>query len=130
MANNLTNFAENKLLGHVTGQASWSAPTATYLALYNTTPQETGGGVEVAGGGYARQAITWGVPASGAISNSVTITFPTATDDNWGTITAIAIIDDPSGGNLLAYGPLSTPRTISDTDVFRIQSGQLTLSLE
>lgn len=44
-------------------------------ASLHTADPGSGGGSEVVGGSYARQAITWGTAAGGTISSSATITF-------------------------------------------------------
>src|SRR3954464_1462684 len=109
MAGNISDYLENKILGHVTGQTSYTAPTTTYAALYTTAPTDAGGGVEVTGTGYARIAVTWGTPASGSITNTNILRFPAASGAGsaWGTVVAIGIFDALSSGNLLWYGNLS-----------------------
>jgi hypothetical protein len=39
------------------------------------------------------------------------------------------VFDASSGGNMLAWAPLTTSRTINDGDVFRIPAGSLTITL-
>lgn len=133
MAGNLADYAENKLLDHITGKASYTAPTNTYLALYTVAPTDSTSGTEVtASNGYARQQISWGAATSGQISTNATIRFPdvgTATGA-WGTVVAIGILDAVSGGNLLWYGALSATVTIGNGDTYSITSGGLTLTID
>ncbi len=76
-----------------------------YGALMTATPSDTGGGTEVTGGSYARQALTMGSPALGVITNSVAVNYtamPAAT------VTHIAVYDALTAGNLLYYGALTS----------------------
>lgn len=60
-----SDYLENKVLDHVYRNVAYTAPTGTYLALYTVAPTDAGGGTEVTGGGYARQAITFGASSGG-----------------------------------------------------------------
>lgn len=48
-----------------------------YLSAHISTPGTTGA-AETSGGSYARQAVSWGSPASGAMSNTNAISQPIA----------------------------------------------------
>lgn len=126
----LSNYAEAKLLDHVLGTTTYTKPTATYLALFTATPSDTGGGTEVSGNGYARQAVTWNAASSGAgtADNSSTHTF-TASGGNWGTITHIAIMDASTTGNFLYYGAVTASRVINDGDSLTVAAGAIVCSL-
>lgn len=54
--------------------------SATYAALYTTVPGGSAG-TEVTGGSpaYARKAISWGAPANGVITGTVTFDVPSGT---------------------------------------------------
>lgn len=129
MAGNFTNYLEDAVLNHVFRNTALTSPTTVYLALFTASPGEAGGGTEVSGGSYAREAITFGAPSSDQIANSGSISFPTATA-NWGTITDIAIMDAASAGNMLAYGPLAASKTVNSGDSISFAIGALTLSLD
>src|SRR5688500_8087906 len=115
MADNLTNYSENKLLDHLLGEAAYTMPT-TYVGLFTAAPGEAGGGTEVSGGSYARQALSVGAAASGASSNDAAVTFPTASA-SWGTVTHVGIFDASTSGNLLMYGTLASSKTVASGDV-------------
>lgn len=103
-------------------------PSATYVALYTVAPTDTGGGTECSGTGYARQAV--GMTVSGdTASNTANVEFPTA-GSSWGTLVAVGIFDAVSGGNLIAYGNLTTSKTIDTGDVFRIPAGDLDVTMD
>lgn len=102
----------------------YSSPATVYLALHTASPGETGSGAEVSGSGYARQSVAFGAPTDGVFTNSAQKTF-TAAGGNFGTVTHIGIWDNSSGGNLLYYGALTTPKTVKDGDsiVFAATTG-------
>lgn len=125
----MTNFLEEKLLNHVLRNTTYTSPTTVYLGLFTAAPGETGGGTEVSGGSYARQAVTFGPYAAGSVKNSADITFPTATAD-WGTITHVAIFDAATGGNMLLYGALTTSKTVQSGDTFKILTNNLTITFD
>lgn len=123
-----SNYLENKVLLHVFGATAYTAPSTLYVALFTSDPGETGSGTEVSGGSYARQTIAFTVTGNQA-SNTSAVEFPTATG-SWGTITYAAVYDALSGGNLLAYGALTTPKTIASGDVLRIPAGDFDINLD
>lgn len=123
-----SNYLENKVLGHVFGATPYTAPATLYVGLFTTDPGEGGTGTEVSGGSYARQTITFTVTTNQA-SNTAAVEFPTATA-LWGTVTYAAVYDAVSGGNLLAYGALTTSKTIASGDVLRIPAGDFDINLD
>lgn len=123
-----TNFERNRILAHRYGGGAYSAPATHYFALFTAAPTVAGGGTEVSGGSYARAAVTndgthWSAPAAGVISNLLAIAFAQATA-LWGTVVAVGVFDAASGGNLLDFQNLTTPRTINSGDTFSISVGQ------
>lgn len=124
-----TDYLENKLLDHSLGTNTFTKPTAVYLGLFTAAPGEGGGGTEVSGGGYARQAVTFAAASGGTTSNSADITFPTATA-NWGTITHVALFDASTGGNMLYYGALTSSVVINSGQQFVILAGDLDITLD
>lgn len=127
-----SNYLENKLLDHVFGATSYSAPATLYIALYTSDPTDADSGTEVSGGSYARQAVTnnttnWPAASGGSKSNANAIVFPAATAA-WGTVTHVGIRDALTGGNLLYSGALGTPKTVNNGDVFSFAAGQLTIT--
>ena len=102
-----SDYLENKILDHVLGQASFTQPTP-YLALYTTAPNDAGGGTEVSGGSYARQAVaaSFGAASGGSSANTADISFPQATA-LWGEIEAFGLLDASGAGNLLYWGYLT-----------------------
>jgi hypothetical protein len=127
----LTNYSEAKLLDHLLAVAAFTAPSGIYGALFTDATTDAGGGTEVTGGSYAREAITFGAAAGPdpmESSNSGDVTYTTATAA-WGTITNAALFDAVSSGNMLVHGALTSSRIIGIGDTFRFLSGQLKVRL-
>lgn len=130
MAGSLSDYAENKIVDHTLGKASWTMPATAYLALFTVAPTDAGGGTEVSGGSYARVAITsnMGASSGGSSTNSGTITFPTASA-GWGTVVAFGVFDALTVGNLIWWGDLTASKTVASGDTLVFNASQLTLSL-
>lgn len=124
----LSNYAEGKLIEHLLRNVAYTSPATVYLALFTAAPGEAGGGTEVAGSGYARQAVAFGAHSDGVCSNTGAIAF-TANGGNWGVITHVGIFDASSGGNLLMYGPMTNSRTINDGETLNFAIGEIDASL-
>ena len=123
-----TNFLETEILDHVFGGNAYTAPVTLYTGLYTASPSDTGGGTELSGNGYARQATAFTVTGNTA-SNTSAEEWATATG-SWGTITHVGVFDASTGGNLMAYGTLTASKTIATGDVFRIPAGDLDITLD
>jgi hypothetical protein len=123
-----SDYTENKVVDHVLGTATFTKPTAVYVALFTAAPSDSGGGTEVSGGSYARVAATFSAASGGATSNSGVIDFGTASA-SWGTITHMAIFDASTAGNMLAWAPLAASKTVASGDAFQVPAGSLTVSL-
>lgn len=123
-----SNYLENKVLLHVFGATSYTAPATIYVGLYTSDPGETGAGTEVSGGSYARQSAAFTVTGNLA-TNTSAIEFPTATT-SWGTITHVAVLDASTSGNVLASAALAASKSIGSGDVLRINAGDLDISLD
>lgn len=123
-----SDYLENALLNHVFRNTSLTSPTTTYLALYTVSPSDAGGGTEVSGSGYARQAITFGAPSGGAISNTGAVSF-TASGGNFGTVVAVGIFDALTTGNLLAWDAI-TSATVNNGDTIQFPIGDIDITLD
>lgn len=123
-----SNFLETELLDHVFANNAYTSPSAVYVALFTAAPGEAGGGTEVSGGGYVRQAGSFTVTGNTATTDAA-VEYPTATAD-YGTVSHVGIFDASTGGNLLAYASLTASKTISTGDVFRIPTGDLDITLD
>jgi len=127
----LSDYLENNILDYVFRGQAFTPPSTVYVALLTAAPSDSGGGIEVTGGSYARVASAanmteWSgtqgagttVASSGTggtISNNNVITFPAPTA-NWGLVTHFAIYDAVSAGNLLVQAALTASKTINNGD--------------
>lgn len=123
-----SDYLEGKILEHVLKATSYSSPATVYLALYTAAPSDSGGGTEVSGNGYARQSIAFAAQSGGSISNSGTVTFPTATGGSWGTVTHFGIFDASSNGNLLYWGALGASKTVANGDTIAFAASSVTVT--
>jgi hypothetical protein len=123
-----SDYLENAVLNHVFRNTALASPATVYLGLYTVAPTDAGGGTEVTGAGYARQATAFGAPSSGAVANSAIESF-TATGGNYGTVVAAALFDAVSGGNMLAWNTI-TSAVVNDGDTisFAISGINITLA--
>ena len=147
-----SNYLENKLVDFLFRGQSFTPPGlespvgSLYLALYTAAPDDTGGGTEVSGPGYARVAIPctlakWAGTQSagsstassgtgGLTSNNDAITFPTPSG-SWGTVTHWGLHDTDGSptGNLWFWGALSTPKAITTDDDVEFVAASLQLTV-
>jgi len=128
LAGGCTDYLANKLIDFIFRGQAYTFPATMYAALFTAAPSNAGGGMEVAGGGYARVGIagslaTWSgtqgagttaasTGASGRISNNEPIAFPAPTAD-WGTATHDGLFDAATVGHLLFWVALASPKAIS-----------------
>ena len=124
----LSNTFETHTLNYLFTATSVTRPTAWYVALFTSNPDEDASGTEVSGGAYARQSVAFTVSGNTA-SNLAAIEFPTATA-SYGTVTHIGVFDASSGGNLIAYAALTTSKAIDTGDVMRIPSSDLDVTMD
>jgi hypothetical protein len=124
----LSNIFETTTLNWLFTATSVTRPTAWYIALYTVAPTDGGGGTEISGDAYVREAAAMSVTGDNA-TNTGAIEWPTATG-TWGTIVAVGVFDALSAGNLIAYGNLTVSKTITSGDVFRIPAGDLDITMD
>lgn len=128
-----TNYLEEAVLNHCFRNTA--LPTITpRVGLFTVAPTDAGGGTEVTGGGYARQAVTFGAPTQvgedASVSNTNVVRFTrTVAPVN---VVAVGVFDAATAGNLIAWQPLaSAPLGDSggNSDVVELAAGQLTVIL-
>lgn len=121
-----TDYFENAVLNTLRNVSL--AVANVFVALFTTLPGEDGAnGVEVSGGDYARQAVTFSVPAGGSTANSTDVLFPQATAD-WGLVVGFGLYDALTAGNLLYFNNLTTSKQIDAGDQLKFPAGQLTVT--
>lgn len=120
-----TDYHEDAVLNSARGVAC--AAWTPYIALFTTATDDSGGGTEVAGGGYARVAATFGAPTTSGvarqIANSVIVDFGTV---GWAaTVTHMAIYDAVAAGNMRYHGALTLPQIIAISNQVNFPIGTL-----
>lgn len=104
----LTNYAVDKWLALVLNGTAWTPPATVYAAEYTTVVDETGAGTEVTGGGYARQAVTFGAPSVAVTYNTAAVDFVPLRTGAAQNVLATAICDASTAGNILMFAPINT----------------------
>jgi hypothetical protein len=129
----LSDYLSNRLIDLIWRAQAFSMPANGHHSLFTAAPTNAGGGTEVAGGSYARVSVplnsaNWDL-TGGLLENANTIQFanPTA---NWGTVLAAGIHDAASGGNLLFWQALVTPKSIAaGASAPRFSAGQRSIEI-
>ncbi len=144
-----TNYLAAVTLDHIFGLTAidTGAMETLYIALSTTTPVEDGTNFTEPeeASGYTRVAFTnnktnWSI-ATGSIAtndplqihNMEVITFAQAdSGEGWGTITDFGIYSGVTvgGGTGLAFGTLSTPKSVAVNDTASFASGALEITLD
>lgn len=146
MPNGLIDGLADEVLNHILRGEAFTLLVAAegdwFLGLYTTAPNQAGGGgTEVSGGAYARQALKrsttltprmkaaaagTGTYRTSLLNNK--ITWPTATA-NWGTIVGVGLFAASSGGTPRAYFDLATDKAVNTDDIFEIDVDKLIAQL-
>lgn len=143
MSNAASNYLELTTLKHILQNASTNGAAYdtssldVYVSLHTGSPAEDDSGsneISTSGFNYNREDVTFGdvttvANVTSASSNS-TVTFGQASNDYSADVTHIGMYDALTGGNLLFYGALATAKTVTAGDVFQINSGSLTITLD
>jgi hypothetical protein len=126
----LSNTFETTVLTWLLTNSSATRPTAWYVALFTSNPDEDASGTEVSTSGtaYARQSVTFSVSGNTA-TNTAAIEFPTATA-SYGTVTHVGVYDASTAGNLIAYAALTTSKAIDTGDVLRLPANDLDVTMD
>lgn len=103
-------------------------PTEFAFALFTSDPEVSFD--EPTGSSYSRVTKTndsslWNAPVDRTVTNADLIQFPNPQED-WGRIRGMGMYD-PSDGTLLAWGKLTTERTIRTGNIPRFPSGTISV---
>lgn len=142
-SNAATTYLENKILSFIfkNNAASFTTPgNSLYVGLATGSPsaadRDAGTLTEANFGSYARQQVTaanWNLVSASTdqqqVTNAANIEFPASTGTS-NTVTIAFIADAASSGNILFVGELDASKTIATGDIFRINSGNLTIELK
>tara|TARA_B110000503_G_scaffold119677_1_gene181676 strand:- start:999 stop:1367 length:369 start_codon:yes stop_codon:yes gene_type:complete len=119
----ISNYAELKILEHLTGKTAWTMPTTVYIKLHTADPGEAA--TSSAATEATRKAASWASAASGSIAISGTIEWvnvsTTETYSHW------SAWDASTAGNALWSGALTSSAAVTAGDTFQITALTLTL---
>lgn len=127
----ITEYFLNLLLDHAFDRVEGSElPERYYVGLSTVLPDATGSNiVEPVGGSYVRAPLgTMGIPVGGTITNDEDVDFLESTG-NWGMIYGYALYDSETGGNLLAFEKLISPRNVVVENQVRFRKGAIRVTL-
>jgi hypothetical protein len=120
----ISNYAELKLLDHVTGRAAFTIPTNVYLKLHTGDPGEDA--TSNAATETTRKVTSWSAASSGSIATSALVEWTNVSTTE--TYTHWSMWDASTDGNALWSGALSASAAVTSGDTFQITA--LTLSLD
>jgi len=125
---NAGRWLAESLLNHFFRNTPIVSPPQLFLRLFLSSPTSADIGMEVQGGAYAPQRITFTAPEMVAgfiqIRNATEIRFPVATED-WGNISDFAIHTAATGGNMLAFTAVPIPKMIETGDEAKFIAGSI-----
>ena len=132
----LSNYLADEVVDHLLRNQAFTPPTTLYLALFTA---DTGLNAnlpdsEASYTGYAREVIALDAAADGVTANTATVEFDEASSGPT-VITDVAIVDHLSNTNwgvdvnVLIWGALAADKTLASGETFRIQAGELDLTV-
>lgn len=124
----LTNTFETTTLTWLLTTDTATRPTTWYVGLFTDDPTEAGTGTEITGNAYARTVVAFTISGNAA-TNTGAVEFPEATG-SWGTITHIGVMTASTAGTMIVHAALSASKAIASGDVFRINAGDLDITLD
>ena len=131
-ATTLTDYLCNKLLDHAFGKTVYTAPTTLYIG-FGTGCTRTGTvSGEPTGNNYSRITVTnnttnFSNAATASKANGAVIDSAVASG-TWSGLTTIFISDDPTAGNILAYGTISPTGDVTANVNIHIAIAGLTIA--
>ena len=140
-SNAATNYLERRILDFIfkNNALSFASPgDSIYVGLATAvSAAETGSLTEATFTNYARKQVTaanWTTIGADSTDtqtakNAANIEFPASGGTN-NTISHVFVADASTGGNILFVGALDVSKLIADGDIFRINTGNLTIELK
>ena len=140
-SNAATNYTEHAILQFLfkNNTESFASPgNSIYVGLATAVSSiETGSLTEADSTNNARQQVQasgWTVPAvstdTQTATNAANVEFPASGGGGDDVITHVFVADASSSGNILFVGALDANKTIASGDIFRINTGNLSIELK
>lgn len=131
MADAATNYVEGLVLDAMLNGVSFTPPSAVYVALFETATDDSGGGSEISGGSYIRQAASFTSPTQvDGMAQCENVDELSFTDMPAATVTHAAVFDAESAGNMLYHGALATQREVQAGDTFKFDPGEFKVRMD
>jgi hypothetical protein len=134
-----SDYTRNNVLNGILRGAAIPVPTHTYVSLHTGAPGVNGANEVLTANWPAyvrRQAENnlaigagWTAAASGQTKNALQMTWPAQDGAGAVTVSHFGIWDALSGGNLIAYGTLTTPQLLGPGDVLVFDVQTLTVTM-
>ncbi len=128
----LSDELATKLADLVFRGTAYTPPTAIYMGVHENDPLDDDSGTELSAvNGYARQLVTFDIPANRVVSSNAGITF-SATGGNWNEITHSALYSSQAvgSGGLLSRAKLDTPQTVLDGEQRTFVAGNINVEFK
>ena len=138
-----SSYTTNKLLNHIFSGTTYSTPEK-YLALLTSSSglssnaNWSGNELSSSAVGYARLPLedsVWTESTTGSVTTNADMMY-TVAGSHWGEVSHVAIVDAPSGGNVIAWGALANPvtgveetRNVETGDQLVVRAGSLSISI-
>ena len=129
-----TDATESKIIQHIVGEATWTAPAGTFVQLHDGDPGETGVANVLADMG-GRLSATWDAEAAGVAALAADLEWTNVSGGSV-TVSHVSVWDTagtgnpPTGGECVMKGALNTSKVVPDTEIFRLEAGNLTLGAD
>lgn len=133
-------YLANNLLNAALRGVAFPLPANVYISLHTADPTPDGGGEVTTGAwpAYVRRdaadggaiATGFSAAAAGESKNAKQILFPGMDGASSVAVSHWALYDAATGGNMIAFAPLDTPRTLQPGDVFVFDTNSLTVTQE
>lgn len=123
-----SNDLESKVIQHLVGEASWTAPTNIYVQVHDGDPGEDGTSNTISG--WTTRAVMSFAAESGGAAATDTLIEMQNTSGGSATVSHVSFHDASSSGNALGSAALSASKTIGDDDYLRFPVGDLTVTLD
>lgn len=123
----MTDYMKDVVGDHLLRDQAFSPPSIFYLALFTSATDDTGGGTEATGGGYARQEVTLTPFVNGVSTNVDELMFTSLAADDY---THAALMDALTGGNMWMHDELPDPETVANGGGILVEAGSLTVTFQ
>lgn len=141
----MSDYLEDELIKHIFRTGSFTKPAVLAVALLTTQADDDDTGVFTASTGvevtsanaYSRQArnpldANWSATATGdgQTDNVAAVTYSQCATSGWGTVTAMAIVDNAThnAGNMLFHSTVDTSKSIDVGDTAEFAAGAITVT--